>query len=147
MPMTPPSNIDGRWVDIVPPAAPHHGVDPFVVGIVMLALLVMGVLLTFIYRRPRQRAKSALRRLARDLRRSRIEIKPACLQVRHCLHAGLGRRRLQSIQWHADLQAAWLRYLDKLGTYCFAAETPTVAELESVIREAREWLNKKAVEA
>ena len=144
MPML--THIDEKWVDIVPPVAPVNTVDPFLVGIFVVLLFLLIALGIFFYRRPRQRAKRALRRLARDVKTSQVETKPACFQIRQCLRAGFGQRHLYAIQWDHANHADWLIYLNQLAQYCFAAETPATAELDGVIHEALAWLNEKVVE-
>jgi len=139
------AHIEDKWVDIVPPGVPVHSVETLTIVVsatLLVALIALGILF---YRRPRQRAKRALRRLAHDLHRSQVDIKTACFQVKRCLRDGFGQRRLQFININQDNQGNWQSYLNRLTKCCFAAEPPTVAELDSVIHEALAWLNKKAV--
>lgn len=144
-PMPTPASIDEKWVDIVSPVAPSHTVDPLGIGVVAAGLLVLLGLVVMLYRRPRARAKRALRRLARDLRGARVGAKPVCVQVQQCLRSGLGRHQLQSVQWRDDHCADWLAYVNRLAQCCFAAPSPSRAELEAIIHEALAWLDTKAV--
>lgn len=141
--MPTPASIDEKWMDIIPPVAPAHSADPAVTGIVVAVLLVLIGLGVFFCRRPRSRAKRALRRLARDLHASRIEIKPACYEIQRWLRSGLGQSRLQAVKWsHVD-SANWLAYVNRLAQYCFGPEPPATDELDGVIHEALAWLNRK----
>jgi hypothetical protein len=138
--------IDEKWVDILPPEVPLHSVEPLTIMVSASLLVVLLVLGIFFYNRPRQRAKRALRRLVHDLRRSQVDIKPACFKIRQCLGEGFRQGRLQSVQLSHNHDVEWQIYLNRLTHCCFAAEPPTVAELESVIHEALDWLNKKTVD-
>lgn len=144
--MPTPTPIDEKWVDIVSPVAPPHTVDPLSIGVVAAGLLVLIGLAAMLYRRPRARAKRALRRLARDLRGARVGAKPVCVQIQQCLRSGLGRRELQFVQWRDDHRAGWLAYVNRLAQCCFAAPSPSRAELDAMIHEALAWLDRKAVE-
>jgi hypothetical protein len=140
------AQIDEKWVDILPPEVPVHSLEPLTVMVsvsLLIALITLGI---YFYNRPRQRARRALRRLAYDLRRSQVDIKPACFRIRQCLGEGFRQRRLQSVQLSHDYDVEWQIYLNRLTHCCFAAEPPTAAELESVIYEALDWLNKKTVD-
>jgi hypothetical protein len=135
-------NFAQKWVDIVPPEVPAYSVDPVLLALsaaLFVAALVLGVI---VYRRPRQKAKRMLRRLAHDLKRCSSEVKPACFQVRQCLRSGLGQPRLQSVPWGPANHAHWQAYLNRLTKCCFAAEPPSVVEVDGIIQEALAWLNK-----
>ena len=145
--MPTPAPISEKWVDIAPPGAPPDTMDPFTCGIVVAVIVVLISVAVILYRRPRSRAKWALRRLARDLQDSRIEAKPACVRIKQCLRTGLGRRDLQSVQWSEERYAGWHAYVKRLTEGCFAAPSPSRAELDSLIHEALAWLEGKAVDA
>ncbi len=144
--MPTPAPIDERWVDIVPPGAPPYSADPLTWGIGVAVLVVLIGMATVLYRRPRSRAKRALRRLARDLRDSRIEAKPACVRIQLCLRTGLGQRHLPSVPWRDDHHADWVAYVNRLTVCCFAAPLPSKAELDRLIQEALAWLDRKAAD-
>lgn len=144
--MPTPAPINETWVDIVPPGAPPHTTDPFTWGIGVAVLVVLIGMAVVLYRRPRSRAKRALRRLARDLWGSRIDAKPACVRIQQCLRTGLGRRHLPSVPWCDDYHADWLAYVNRLTACCFAAPSPSKAELDSLIHEALAWLDRKAAD-
>lgn len=145
--MPTPAPIDERWVDIVPPGAPPYSTDPFTWGIGVAVIVVLIGMAVVLYRRPRSRAKRALRRLARDLQGSRIEAKPACVRIKQCLRTGFGRRDLQSVPWRDNHHADWLAYENRLAQCCFDAPSPSRVELDAIIDEAVAWLDRKAVDA
>jgi hypothetical protein len=129
-----PPSIETKWVDIVPPLAPASPADPYLfvpLAVLFVALITVGI---YLYLRPRQRARRALRRLYRDLRQSRVEAKAACFQVRECL---------RSPAWTHGNDAGWQAYLDRLSQYCFSAEAPDPAEADAVIAQALAWLDQK----
>ena len=144
MPLT--THIEDRWVDIVPPDVPLTSAEPLTIVVCAMLLVALLAIGFFFYRRPRQRARRVLRRLARDLHRSRLDGKPACFRIRQCLREGFGQRRLSAVPLPPASQHDWQRYLDKLAQCCFADTSPSVSELDSVIDEALAWLNTKAVE-
>jgi hypothetical protein len=139
-------NFEQKWVDIVPPEMPMQSLDFVALVIVIAVLLVIFVLGIAIYNHPRQRAKRALHRLTRDLRRYPQEVKAVCFQVTRCLKTGFAQSRLQAIPWNPAYQSDWQNYLDRLTKCCFAEQPPSAAEADSIIQGALAWLNKnKAV--
>lgn len=142
--MTAALQVQPHWVDIVPPAAPPPaGGIPALLWATAVVLVLAALAVIYYRRLSRQRSKRALRRIADDLRRARIEAKPACFKVEACLRDGFERRRLDTIRWAHGTQAEWRAYLLRLERCCYAAEPPSPAELDGVIREALVWLNKK----
>jgi hypothetical protein len=144
--MTQAISIEEGWIDIIPPEIPAASADPMAILFFVLPLAVLLLIGIIHRRRPRQRARRALRRLARDLRRTRVEAKTACFEIRRWLRIGFGYRQLHSVPLDPARQADWRAYLDRLGQYSFSRTAPSVAELDGVIREARAWLGTKAAD-
>ena len=109
---------------------------------VLVVLIALGI---FFYYRPRQSAKRALRKLAHAVQGSQVEIKPACFRIRQYLAQGFEQHQLQSVQLSHAHHMQWQNFLNRLSQYCFAAQPPSTAELNGIITEALDWLNKKPV--
>lgn len=142
----PTTSINEKWVDIGPPDVPVHTADPFTLVLAVAGVFALLILCVYFYRRPRLRARRTLRRLARDLQRSQINTKPACVQIQQSMRKGLGQHQLLSVQWCDDHHSAWLAYVNLLSQSCFAAPSPSKAELDSLIHEGLVWLGRKAVD-
>lgn len=144
--LMPTTSISEKWVDIVSPDVPVHTAAPFTLGLAVAGVFALLILCVYFYRRPRLRAKRALRRLARDLQHSQIKTKPACVQIQQSMRKGLGQHQLLSVQWCDDHHSAWLAYVQWLSKCCFSAPSPSKAELDSLIQEGLLWLNRKTVD-
>jgi hypothetical protein len=144
--MPAPAQINNSWVDIVPPGVPVHSIAPWAIVLavsILVALIALGI---FFYYRPCQRAKRALRKLAHAVQGSQVEIKPACFRIRQYLAEGFEQHQLQSVQLGHAHHMQWQNFLNRLSQYCFAAQPPGTAELNGIIAEALDWLNKKPVD-
>ena len=137
--------MNEHWVDIVPPLAPPATPDLLSITLGGIFLLVVAGLAVMLYRRPRVRARRAIRRLGRELHQADIENQPACMQIRHWLRRGLRQSQLQAVEWPPEYQAAWLAYVDRLARGCFAPAPPSIAEMKHLIDEALGWLDRKTV--
>ena len=142
MPLTPP--IEQHWVDILPPAAPPTHIEPLALVIAAMVLSVLVATAIVFYRRPRQRAKRALRRLGHELREPRIDGKSTALAIARYVRLGLDQRRLQAMSVNGTRRADWESFVERLTGCCFAAETPPASELERMVQEALAWLDVKA---
>lgn len=137
--------MNEHWVDIVPPLAPPATLDLLSIALGGILLLVLAGLAVMLYRRPRARARRALRRLGRELHQADIENQSVCMQIRHWLRKGLRQPHLQAVEWPPEHQAAWLAYVDRLARGCFAPAPPSAAEMKRLIDEALGWLQRKTV--
>lgn len=145
--MQTPAPIDNQWVDILSPLPPVYSVSPLLVAAVVVPLVALVGLAIYYYSRPRVRARRALQRLARRLHESEIEARPLCLQVRQRLRDGLGRQRLQSMQWDEDSNAGWQDYVQRLRQACFSPSSPSLSEQHGIICEALDWLSRKGADS
>ena len=130
-----------HWVDIVPPHPPATADGHLALTAGALALAVLATLFAWRYHRPPRDAIRALRKLAREVRDSRIGVRPAGAEIDAQLRAALRRERLRTLTWPAERQSHWLHYLDALDRCRFAGEAPAKEELEQLIGEALLWVN------
>jgi hypothetical protein len=66
--------------------------------------------------------------------------------IRQYLAEGFDQHQLHSVQLSQADHMQWQNFLNRLSHYCFAAQAPSTAELNSIISEALDWLNKKPVD-
>lgn len=138
------SPVESHWVDIVPPGTPPTHLDPFALIIAVITFSVLLVSVVVYYRRPRQRAKRALRKIAQELREARIDTKSAAFAIARHLRLGLGRRRLHSGHRSDRRWPDWEIYVQELTSACFAPLAPSRAEMERIAQGALVWLERIA---
>ncbi|BAO44938.1 hypothetical protein [Thiolapillus brandeum] len=109
------------------------------IGLLLATLLVLAVLALGGYRRRVRGGTYALKKLAENIAKGRLQPRDACCDI---------RRITQPLQVfvasHPQHQDDWQRFREQLLEGCFSPDPPALEEVQHLVAQAMEWL--KAME-
>jgi len=131
--------MDKQWADIIPPAAPAADATQLLWWLLPILLLI---LLGLYYRhRPRPAMRRRLRRLQRAPGDNEATRRDTVFTLAECLRLARSTTRLDRID-AGPRQARWHDFVDQLQQLQYQPRPPSPSELDTMLRQAREWLRR-----
>lgn len=138
--MTEESLIAMQWIEVMPPVKP----EPVSMWIWILAVVLLLGITVIIWRlsrwRPRQCALRQLRQCEKQLRDTSIQPKQVAGQMYRALQTVM--RRIPTLQ-SQRLDPAWQDYYLRLAKCVFHARQPDRVEVQLLLQETRDRLQRK----
>lgn len=131
--------MNESWIDIIPPPAPAPDTTIWLWAVLAVVLCLS---LYFIYqRRERVIQHRRLQRLQRELSRHNIAPRQAGFLLVGILRQYYATSRLDRLDF-SEHQSRWQHFLDELQHMQYASQSPSQAEMEKILDQAREWLRR-----